>query len=80
MPKARKKKNSSFETDVTKSVLLYGQPNTGKLCLLTKMHEGFRVLVNEGLLQRTDITLQLVKNDKKDTSSGSWKNPCARKE
>ena len=31
MPKARKKKNSSFQTTITKSVFLYGRPNKEKL-------------------------------------------------
>ena len=34
MPKARKKKNSSFQTTITKSVFLYGRPNKEKLVTL----------------------------------------------
>ena len=34
MPKARKKKNSSFQTTITKSVFLYGRPNKEKLAVL----------------------------------------------
>ena len=35
MPKARKKKNSSFQTTITKSVFLYGRPNKEKLVIFT---------------------------------------------
>ena len=37
MPKARKKKNSSFQTTITKSVFLYGRPNKEKLAVLRQM-------------------------------------------
>lgn len=68
MPKARRRKDSSFETSVTKSVFLYGDPNKEKLALLKQMQDVFTALVNEKILMldaREDLILQLVKNDKK---------------
>ena len=69
MPKARKKKNSSFQTTITKSVFLYGRPNKEKLVLLQQMQDFYTALINrdiELLEQNPAIVLQLVKNDKKD--------------
>ena len=68
MPKARRRKDSSFETSVTKSVFLYGDPNKEKLALLKQMQDVFTALVNERILMldaREDLIMQLVKNDKK---------------
>ena len=69
MPKARKKKNSSFQTTITKSVFLYGRPNKEKLVILQQMQNSYTALINRDidLLEKNpDIVLQLVKNDKKD--------------
>jgi hypothetical protein len=68
MPKARKKKNSSFQTTITKSVFLYGRPNKEKLVILQQMQNSYTALINRDidLLEKNpDIVLQLVKNDKK---------------
>ena len=65
MPRARKKKNSSFQTTITKSVFLYGRPNKEKLV----MQNSYTALINRNieLLEKNPaIVLQLVKNDKKD--------------
>ena len=69
MPKAKKKKNSSFQTTITKSVFLYGRPNKEKLVILQQMQNSYTALINRDidLLEKNpDIVLQLVKNDKKD--------------
>ena len=69
MPKARKKKNSSFQTTITKSVFLYGRPNKEKLVTLQQMQNSYTALINrdiELLEKNPTIVLQLVKNDKKD--------------
>ena len=69
MPKARKKKNSSFQTTITKSVFLYGRPNKEKLVTLQQMQNSYTDLINRDidLLEKNPaIVLQLVKNDKKD--------------
>ena len=69
MPKARKKKNSSFQTTITKSVFLYGQPNKEKLAALRQMQDSYTALINrdiELLEKNPAIVLQLIKNDKKD--------------
>ena len=65
MPKARKKKNSSFQTTITKSVFLYGRPNKEKLVILQQMQNSYTALINRDidLLEKNpDIVLQLVKN------------------
>ena len=83
MPKARKKKNSSFQTTITKSVFLYGRPNKEKLAVLRQMQNSYTALINrdiELLEKNPDIVLQLVKNDKKDPKCESWKKPFAQKE
>lgn len=70
MPKARLRKDSSFETTVTKSVFLYGSPNKAKLVSLMRIQASFTALVNRDILllgNHPEITLQLVKNDKKDS-------------
>ena len=69
MPKAKKKKNSSFQTTITKSVFLYGRPNKEKLAVLRQTQNSYTALINRDidLLEKNpDIVLQLVKNDKKD--------------
>lgn len=71
MPRPRRRKDSSFETSVTKSVFLYGRPNKDKLALLRRMQAVFTVLVNEDiriLSTRDDLMMQLVQNDKKDST------------
>ena len=69
MPKARHRKETSFQNTVTRSVFLYGKPNTGKCSVLDHMVSAFTKLVNRDIriLDSTPgIFLQLVKNDKKD--------------
>lgn len=82
MPKARRRKDSSFETSVTKSVFLYGDPNKEKLALLKRMQAVFTALVNETILMldaRGDLIMQLVKNDKKDTAMRSLEKSARKK-
>ena len=70
MPKARKKKNSEFESSPVKSVFLFGKPNKGKLDLLWQMEHKYVELINfniDALMAAPDIHVQLVKNDKKDS-------------
>lgn len=69
MPKARHRKETSFQNTVTRSVFLYGKPNTGKRSVLDHMVSAFTKLVNRDIriLDSTPgIFLQLVKNDKKN--------------
>ena len=70
MPKARKKKNSEFESSPVKSVFLFGKPNKGKLDLIWQMEHKYVELINfniEALMAVPDIHVQLIKNDKKDS-------------
>ena len=70
MSKARKKKNSAFESSPVKSVFLFGNPNRGKLDLLWQMEHKYIKLINfniDVLNGVPDIHVQLIKNDKKDS-------------
>ena len=70
MPKARKKKNSTFESSPAKSVFLFGKPNKGKLDVLWQMERKYVELINFNIDVLTgipDIHVQLVRNDKKDS-------------
>ena len=42
MPKARKKKSSTFESSPVKSVFLFGNPNKGKLDVLWQMVQNLK--------------------------------------
>lgn len=70
MPRARRRKDTEFQSQMVKSVFLYGRPNKGKFEILQSMQDFFTDMVND-LIRRLDscpdITLQLVKNDKKDS-------------
>lgn len=69
MPKARRRKNTAFQSSMTKSVFLYGEPNKNKRLLLQKIQDSFAELVNEDIRmldQDPSIIMQIVKNDKKD--------------
>ena len=53
---------------MTKAVFLFGSPNTGKRELLKKIQSYYTDLVNrdiEILSSKPDLTMELVKNDKK---------------
>ena len=70
MSKAKRKKDSSFENIKTKSVFLYGKPNKQKTAVVEDMQSAFLALVNHNIQiinERSDIFLQLIKNDKKDS-------------
>ena len=82
MPRPRRRKDSSFETSVTKSVFLYGRPNKDKLALLRRMQATFTALVNEDiriLSTRDDLMMQLVKNDKKDSTMRTLEKTIRKK-
>ena len=69
MPKARKRKDSEFQTTLPKSVFLYGNPNKGKWIVLQQMQDSFTKLINRDiqvLNEDHSVLLQIVKNDKKD--------------
>jgi len=69
MAKARRRKDTQFETSMTKSVFLYGNPNKDKYKIIADMQNKFTQMVNEYirlLADNKDFTLQIVKNDKKN--------------
>ena len=68
MPKARHKKTTEYQTSMTKSIFLFGNPNVGKRELLEKIQSYYTDLVNkdiEILSDQPGLTMELVKNDKK---------------
>ena len=70
MAKARRRKDTQFETSMTKSVFLYGSPNKDKSKIIRDMQNEFTKMVNGyiRLLAGNDkFTLQIVKTDKKDS-------------
>lgn len=70
MPKARRRKGTPFETSLSKSAFLYGEPTKKKTVSLEKMQAGFLALVNRDiqlLHAQPGITRQLVMNNKKDS-------------
>ena len=70
MAKARRRKDTQFETSMTKSVFLYGSPNKDKSKIIRDMQNEFTKMVNGyiRLLAGNDkFTLQIVKNDKKSS-------------
>ena len=70
MARARKRKNTSFRTQMVKCVFLYGKPNKEKTTRLTAIQTAFTDLVNtciEGLSKETGITEYLVKNDSRSS-------------
>lgn len=69
MPKPRKRKNSEFQTTLTKSVFLFGNPNKAKCLALQQIQDSFTELVNQDiqiLNEDRSVLLQIIKNDKKD--------------
>lgn len=80
MPKARRRKDSSFEPSQVKSVFLYGKPNQARLAMLTKCQRAYQDLANRDILilsETAGITMQLVKNDRSPPKCASWEKPCA---
>ena len=70
MARARKRKNTSFSTQMVKCMFLYGKPNREKAVRLAAMQIAFTNLVNtciEGLSKETGITEYLVKNDSRSS-------------
>ena len=72
MPRAKKRKDTEFQSELTKSVFYYGKPNTEKAKRLTEIQTLFLMLVNENIniicQHETEFMMQLIKNDKKDGS------------
>lgn len=49
MPKARHRKETSYQNTVTRSVFLLGKPNVGKRSVLEHMVSAFTELVNRDI-------------------------------
>ena len=70
MPKARKRKDTQFDNNMSKCVFLYGEPTNDKADKIRKMQTEFTKLVNQYIKQiynNNNLTLQIVKNDKRDS-------------
>ena len=82
MPKARKRRDSDFQTDMQKSVFYYGEPNTAKAARLGEIQALFLDLVNRDIERIASCEdrffLQLVKNDKKDSQVRAFEKSCRR--
>lgn len=68
MPKAKKRKESEFDTAPVRSIFLYGHPNAAKLGTLRNAQKLFVQLVNDDiqlLLDQDDLVVDIIKNDKK---------------
>lgn len=70
MPKARKRKQSTFDNSPSKSVFLFGNPNKAKRLLLHDIQQRYVAMVNDDIKALSlipGIHMQLIKNDKKDS-------------
>ena len=70
MPKAKHKQETEFTTSPVKSAFLYGKPNKNKLIALQKIQKDYTDAVNlfiQLLNGNNALTLQIIKNDKKDS-------------
>ena len=70
MSKARKRKDTQFNSKMSKCVFLYGEPTNDKAVKIKKMQAEFVKLINnyiKALNDNTKVTLQLVKADNKDS-------------
>ena len=71
MAKPRAKQKTEYQTSMTRSVFLYGKPNKGKYETLRHIQDVYADLANQyitALTANDDYAMQLVKNDKKDSS------------
>ena len=71
MPKARKRKDTQFDNKIVKSVFLYGNPTKDKTDKIRAMQIAFANLINNYINQlynNITLTLQLVKDDKRDSA------------
>jgi hypothetical protein len=69
MPRPYSKKETEYQSEMVRSVFLYGTPNAGKAELVSRMQEAAAEHVNFciGKIDKNpEIIFQLVKNDKKD--------------
>lgn len=80
MPKPRKRKNTGFESSLTRSVFYYGHPNTGKSARLEKIQSLYCDIVNEDIriILEHGFFMQLVKNDKKDPEVRAFEKSVRR--
>lgn len=70
MPKARKRKDTQFDSKMSKCVFLYGEPTNDKADKIKKMQTAFTKLINQyirRIYNNNNLTLQIVKDDKRDS-------------
>lgn len=69
MPKVKRRRETEYQTSMTKAVFLYSVPNKGKADVFRRAQDKATDLINKDiriLSGRDDILVQLVKNDKRD--------------
>ena len=83
MRRAKKRKNTEFKTELTKSVFYYGEPNMAKAKRLDEIQTLFLMLVNQNIQllceHESELIFQLVKNDKKDSSVRAFEKEHRKK-
>lgn len=70
MPKARKRKDTQFDNNMSKCVFLYGEPTNDKAEKIKRMQAEFTKLINRYIRQiynNNNLTLQIMKDDKRDS-------------
>lgn len=70
MSKARKRKDTQFDSKMSKCVFLYGNPTGDKALKIKKMQVAFTKLINDyikALNENNELILQLVKSDNRDS-------------
>ena len=82
MLKARKRKDTQFDNKMFKCVFLYGEPTNDKAAKVRKMQAEFVKLINhyiKALNNNTEVTLQLVKSDNKDSQMRAFEKTSGPK-
>lgn len=82
MPKARKRKDTDYQSEMTKSAFYYGEPNVEKAKRLGEIQALFLALVKRdiGIIMshENEFLMQLVRNDKKDSAVRAFEKACRK--
>ena len=82
MPKARKRKDTDYQSGMTKSVFYYGEPNVEKAKRLGEIQALFLALVKRDIdlimSHENEFLMQLVRNDKKDSAVRAFEKACRK--
>ena len=82
MPRAKKRKDTEFQTEMKRSVFYYGNPNTGKYKRLEEIQSIYTALINRDIQlicnNEDALWMQLIKNDKKDPDVRKFEKACRK--